>query len=243
MAEKYGVELYEGMCVEAFIRGYVDWNPLVLGDGMSIRFDATNVRIYFYDESSYDRVDGLHVNVNHEELPVFEYAGMPPSEAAKKNMGPNRGVSSNMVINGRLDCGYCSAPITRLYGGIIGKQQSYPCPNCGCMNYVTPKITYSASTFGSQVKDALLDLVERHGGSHWDCNGDVENISMPYRGVHAELRTYNDYCYGILDGLHVNVGSTSIPVLDLKGLTPEQAATRILLRVFRECRKQREESV
>lgn len=84
MAEKYGVELYEGMCVEAFIRGYVDWNPLVLGDGMSIRFDATNVRIYFYDESSYDRVDGLHVNVNHEELPVFEYAGMPPSEAAKK---------------------------------------------------------------------------------------------------------------------------------------------------------------
>ena len=47
------------------------------------------------------------------------------------------------------------------------------------MNYVTPKITYSASTFGSQVKDALLDLVERHGGSHWDCNGDVENISMP----------------------------------------------------------------
>lgn len=77
MAEKYGVELYEGMCVEAFIRGYVDWNPLVLGDGMSIRFDATNVRIYFYDESSYDRVDGLHVNVNHEELPVFEYAGMP----------------------------------------------------------------------------------------------------------------------------------------------------------------------
>jgi hypothetical protein len=84
MAEKYGVELYEGMCVEVFIRGYVDWNPLVLGDGMSIRFDATNVRIYFYDESSYDRVDGLHVNVNHEELPVFEYAGMPPSEAAKK---------------------------------------------------------------------------------------------------------------------------------------------------------------
>jgi hypothetical protein len=84
MAEKYGVELYEGMCVEAFVRGYVDWNPLVLGDGMSIRFDATNVRIYFYDESSYDRVDGLHVNVNHEELPVFEYAGMPPSEAAKK---------------------------------------------------------------------------------------------------------------------------------------------------------------
>lgn len=54
------------------------------GDGMSIRFDATNVRIYFYDEPSYDRVDGLHVNVNHEELPVFEYAGMPPSEAAKK---------------------------------------------------------------------------------------------------------------------------------------------------------------
>lgn len=47
MAEKYGVELYEGMCVEAFIRGYVDRNPLVLGDGMSIRFDATNVRIYF----------------------------------------------------------------------------------------------------------------------------------------------------------------------------------------------------
>lgn len=70
--------------IHAFIRGYVDWNPLVLGDGMSIRFDATNVRIYFYDESSYDRVDGLHVNVNHEELPVFEYAGMPPSEAAKK---------------------------------------------------------------------------------------------------------------------------------------------------------------
>lgn len=87
MAEKYGVELYEGMCVEAFIRGYVDWNPLVLGDGMSIRFDATNVRIYFYDEPSYDRVDGLHVNVNHEELPVFEYAGMPPSEAAKKKYG------------------------------------------------------------------------------------------------------------------------------------------------------------
>lgn len=94
-----------------------------------------------------------------------------------------------MVINGRLDCGYCSTPITRLYGGTIGQQQSYPCPNCGCMNYVTPKITYSASTFGSQVKDALLDLVERHGGSHWGCNGDVENISMPYRGVHAELRT------------------------------------------------------
>lgn len=66
---------------------------------------------------------------------------------------------------------------------------------------------------------------------------------MPYRGVHAELRTYNDYCYSILDGLHVNVGSTSIPVLDLKGLTPEQAATRILLRVFRECRKQEEENV
>lgn len=158
-------------------------------------------------------------------------------------MEPNRGVSSNMVINGRLDCGYCSTPITRLYGGTIGQRQSYPCPNCGCMNYVTPKITYSASTLGSQVKDALLDLVERHGGSHWDCNGDVENISIPYRGVHAELRTYNDYCYGILDGLHVNVGSTSIPVLDLKDLTPEQAATRILLRVFRECRKQREESV
>lgn len=73
MAEKYGVELYEGMCVEAFIRGYVDWNPLVLGDGMSIRFDATNVRIYFYDESSYDRVDGLHVNVNHES---FLYSNM-----------------------------------------------------------------------------------------------------------------------------------------------------------------------
>lgn len=33
---------------------------------------------------NHDRVDGLHVNVNHEELPVFEYAGMPPSEAAKK---------------------------------------------------------------------------------------------------------------------------------------------------------------
>ena len=146
-----------------------------------------------------------------------------------------------MIVNGRLDCGYCSTPITRLYCRTIGQQQSYPCPNCGCMNYVTPKITYSASTFGSQVKDALLDLVERHGGSHWDCNGDVENISMPYSGVHAELRTYVDYCYGILDGLHVNVGSTSIPVLDLKGLTPEQATTRILLRVFRECQKQEEE--
>lgn len=162
---------------------------------------------------------------------------------SKKNMEPNRGVSIKMVINGRLDCGYCSTPITRLYGGTIGQQQPYPCPNCGCMNYVTPKITYSVSMFGSQVKDALLDLIERHGGSHWDCNGDVENISMPYRGVHAELRTYNDYCYGIIGGLHVNVGSTIIPVLDLKGLTPEQAATRILLRVFRECRKQREESV
>lgn len=157
----------------------------------------------------------------------------------KKNNPPQ----SNMVIDDRLDCGYCSAPIVRLHGETIGQQQSYPCPNCGCMNYMTPKIIYSASTFGSQVKDALLDLVERHGGSHWDCNGDVENISMPYRGVHAELRTYIDDCYGILDGLHVNVGSTSIPVLDLKDLTPEQAATRILLRVFCECRKQEEENV
>lgn len=34
-------------------------------------------------------------------------------------MRPNRGVSSNMVINGRLDCGYCSTPITRLYVDVL----------------------------------------------------------------------------------------------------------------------------
>lgn len=72
-----------------------------------------------------------------------------------------------MVINGRLDCGYCSTPITRLYGGTIGQQQSYPCPNCGCMNYVTPKITYSASTFGFHVRLPRQRRIVGFGGTAW----------------------------------------------------------------------------
>lgn len=109
------------------------------------------------------------------------------------------------------------------------------------MTYVTPEIEYRTGSYGGEIQSALERLVERHGGVCFCNNDDITVISMPYRGVRAELRTYIEDGYGVTGGLHVNVGRSRIPVLDLAGLPPDKAAVRILLRVFRECRRQKEE--
>lgn len=140
-------------------------------------------------------------------------------------------------------CQYCGADLIdpSKIDWKIGQQRSFPCSECGCVNYVKPVVAYQTSTFGREIEEALFDLVERHGGSHQCYNGDVELISMPYRGVYAELSVCFENGYGVVDGLHVNVGKTPIPVLDLAGMSPDKAAVRLLLRIFRECRKQKEE--
>lgn len=147
-----------------------------------------------------------------------------------------------MFSPGIMVCRYCGADLIdpSKVDWIVGERQSFPCSECGCVNYVTPVVSYQTSTFGVEVKEALFDLVVRHGGSHRCYNGDVELISMPYRGVHAEVGVCFEDGYGVVGGLHVNVGKTPIPVLDLVGLSPDRAAVRLLLRIFRECRKQKE---
>lgn len=139
-----------------------------------------------------------------------------------------------------IDCRYCGAGLTDTteVDWQIGERQSFPCGECGCVTYVTPEIEYRTSSYGEELQSALKELAERHGGVCFCRNGDVTIISMPYRGVRAELRTYIEDGYGAVGGLHVSVGRTRIPVPDLVGLPPDKAAVRLLLRIFHESRKQ-----
>lgn len=78
----YGRELWRAIKAEVLRRGgtaYVDDE-----DAASIRLNGTAAYMYVcFDGPSSARADGLHVSVRGKRVPLDEYVGMEPNEAAR----------------------------------------------------------------------------------------------------------------------------------------------------------------
>lgn len=78
----FGRELWRAIKAEVLRRGgtaYVDDE-----DAASIRLNGTAAYMYVcFDGPSSARADGLHVSVRGKRVPLDEYVGMEPNEAAR----------------------------------------------------------------------------------------------------------------------------------------------------------------
>ena len=79
----FGRELWRAIKAEVLRRGgtaYVEYDE----DAASIRLNGTAAYMYVcFDGPSSARADGLHVSVRGKRVPLDEYVGMEPNEAAR----------------------------------------------------------------------------------------------------------------------------------------------------------------
>lgn len=80
----FGRELWRAIKAEVLRRGETAYVESYDEDAASIRLNGTAACMYVrFDGPSSARADGLHVSVRGKQVPLDEYVGMEPNEAAR----------------------------------------------------------------------------------------------------------------------------------------------------------------
>lgn len=137
-----------------------------------------------------------------------------------------------MNMDGHISCGYCSADIAQLEPWPAGERREFVCPECGCVNYVTPIVGYRLSTYGHELWRAIEAEVSRRGGNAHANFYDEDSTTIRLDGTTALMYVcFDGPASARVDGLHVIVKGRQIPLSKYAGMEPDEAAKVIVDRV------------
>lgn len=133
-----------------------------------------------------------------------------------------------MIVNGHVSCGYCSAVIAELEPWPAGERREFVCPECGCVNYVTPVVEYRSTTFGRELWRAIKAEVLRRGGTAY-VEYDEDAASIRLNGTAAYMYVcFDGPSSARADGLHVSVQGRQVPLGEYAEMKPGEAARAVV---------------
>ena len=135
-----------------------------------------------------------------------------------------------MIVGGHASCGYCSAVIAELEPWPAGERREFVCPECGCVNYVTPVVEYRSTTFGRELWRAIVAKVSRRGGTVEFYDDDAASIRLDGTTACMYVR-FDGPSSARADGLHVSVRGKQVPLDEYVGMEPNEAARVVVDRI------------